>query len=194
MAKTIRFWSLFVLMLLSMYSCNERPYKAKEKLALKKQSLQTKIGDKFVIGNILDSSGRLVQLDFTQSDLTIIDFWFDQCPPCIDEMKQFESLLKGKEEKLNVISISINRYGLWKSILQQPEDRFSFLSKDLKNWKHYNLQSSEDERLNNNLPMDNQEQLRNKLNVTFYPAYFIIDRSGIINARPVSAVDYIKSL
>ncbi|HEX8277929.1 MAG TPA: redoxin family protein, partial [Segetibacter sp.] len=157
-------------------------------------SLQTKVGEKFMVGNIVDSSGSLAQLDFTQSEVIVIDFWFNECPPCIEEMKQFKKLLKGKEEKGKVISISINRYGLWKSILEKPVGRFSFLSNNVKNWRHYNLRSSQDERLKNDVPRDNNEQLQNKLNVTFYPAYFIVNRSGIIISRPVSAVDYIKGL
>ena len=194
MIKNLLFYSLFALIISSIYGCNEGTEKGKEGLELKKKSLQTKVGEKFVVGNIIDSSGRVVQLDFTQSDITIIDFWFNECPPCVDEMKQFENLLKGKEKRLNVVSISINGYGLWKSILEKPFGRFSFLSNNVNNWKHYNLQSLEDERLKNNVPMDSQEQLQRDLNVTFYPAYFILDRSGVILSRPVSAVDYIKTL
>ncbi|TDH25629.1 TlpA family protein disulfide reductase [Segetibacter sp. 3557_3] len=135
-----------------------------------------------------------MQLDFTQYDRTVIDFWFSECPPCIAEMKQFEKLLRGKEKNLQVISISINRYGLWKSILEKPTGTFFFLSADVDNWKHYNLRSSQDERLKNDIPLDNNEQLQKRLNVTFYPAYFVVDRSGVIIARPISAVDYIKDL
>jgi thiol-disulfide isomerase/thioredoxin len=194
MIKALLVYSLFVPILLSMYGCNEGTDQAQERLELKKKSLQTKVGEKFVVGNIIDSSERLVQLDFTKSDITIIDFWFNECPPCIEEMKQFVTLLKGREKKITVISISINGYGLWKSILQKPVGRFSFLTNQVSNWEHYNLQSVEDESLKNIVPADSQEQLKSDLNITFYPAYFVVDRFGVILSRPVSAVDYIKAL
>ena len=192
--KTLLLYSLIVLMLLNFCGCNGRTDKGKERLELKGESLHTKIGEKFAIGNLVDSSGSLVQLDFTQSNVTVIDFWFNECPPCIQEMTQFETILKGKEKEVSVISISINSYNLWKSILKKPTERFSFLSSNISNWRHYSLQSMEDERLKNNVPIDNQEQLQKRLNVTFYPAYFVVDRFGVIVSRPVSAVDYIKAL
>jgi hypothetical protein len=77
-------------------------------------------------------------------------------------MQEFENLIKAKGEKISVISILINGYGLWKSILGKPVGRFSFLSNNVRNWKHYNLQSPEDERLKNTVPIDNQEQLQKK--------------------------------
>jgi hypothetical protein len=57
MIKTLLFYALSVLMLLNMYSCNERADKAKEGFELKGKSLQTKIGEKFMIGNVLDFPG-----------------------------------------------------------------------------------------------------------------------------------------
>src|SRR5688572_25862936 len=79
-------------------------------------SLQEHIGEKFELEKIIDTTGKEVNLDFSQSETTIIDFWFNECPPCISEMQQFENLLEGKDDKVSIISISINRFTLWKTI------------------------------------------------------------------------------
>ena len=157
-------------------------------------SLKENIGEKFQVDNIIDSSGGLIKLEFSKSEITIIDFWFSDCKPCLKEMKQFEKILLGKEKKVTVISISINRFSLWKKILAEHNVRFSFLSGSAPNWKHYNLQSMIDEKLKNDIPKDNIDELIKKFNVTFYPAFFVVDKDGIIKSRPVSAVDYITQL
>lgn len=82
-----------------------------------KKSLTEHIGDTFQIQNVLDSSGNHVELDFSKSDLTIIDFCFNECPPCTNEMKQFSEVLADKEGKISVISISINQFWCWKPTL-----------------------------------------------------------------------------
>ncbi len=187
-------YSLKITFVLIFSACTVHNNNDQQRLEVKHdKSLQTKIGDTFIIGNIVDSSGRLVQLDFSKNDLTVVDFWFNDCPPCIEEMKQFENVLKGKEDKINIISISINSFSVWKSILQNPKDRFAFLSNNVSNWKHYDLQSA-DEKLNNPIPKDNQKQVEDKLNVRFFPAYFVVGSAGVILSRPKSAVDYIKTL
>ncbi len=53
----------------------------------------TQIGQHFKLNNIVDTSGSKVELDFSQSELTIIDIWNNNCPPCIEEMKQFLNLM-----------------------------------------------------------------------------------------------------
>ncbi len=51
-----------------------------------------------------------------------------------------------------------------------------------------------DEKLKNDVPIDSQAEVKNKFNVAFFPAYFVVDKNGIIKSRPVSAVDYITQL
>ncbi len=46
----------------------------------------------------------------------------------------------------------------------------------MSNWKHYNLQSMVDEKLKNDIPIDSQEEVKNKFNVTFFPAYFVVQK------------------
>ncbi|MEO6069091.1 MAG: redoxin family protein [Chitinophagaceae bacterium] len=161
-------------------------------LEAKIKSLSDNIGDNFKINNVLDSSGKEVQLDFSKSDVTIIDFWFDDCPPCINEMSQFSNLLAGKEGKISVISISINPFWVWKPYLLNPNGRLSFLNNNTSNWTQYVLYTPTDEKLKNTISVDRQKQLRENFNVRFFPAYFVVDKKGIIKERPESAVEFIK--
>lgn len=154
--------------------------------------LEKNIGDRFELDNILDSTGKSTTLDFSNSAITIIDFWNNSCPPCIMEMKQFEDLLKGKESKISIYSISVNQYWLWKPTLAEHKGNFSFLNSSAPNWKQYNLKTTQDAKLRNEFSKDRIDEIEKKYNVTFYPSYFVVDRNGIIISRPESAVEFIK--
>ena len=165
-----------------------------KKFNKQKKSLTDHIGEKFEISNILDSAGNKIKLDFSKSDLTIIDFWFNDCPPCISEMNQFATELSGKNKRISVISISINQFWLWKKTLKEHTGRFEFLDNSLSNWTQYVLETKNDEKLKNDISVDRLLDLQKAYNVTFFPAYFVVDRNGMIQERPVSAVDYISKL
>ncbi len=123
-------------------------FKRYETDAVKKRQLITNhIGEKFKIGNVIDTSGADVNVTFERSDLTIIDFWFNTCPPCIEEMQQFNSLLQKQEGKISVISVSINSFNVWSSLFRTQNPAFSFLLKPNKNWTHVALKSNENPNL-----------------------------------------------
>ncbi|MDB5201180.1 MAG: Redoxin [Ferruginibacter sp.] len=171
--------------------CNERD---KKQATTHLSSLEKNIGEPFTMRDIRDSSGLPVTIDFTGSRMTIIDFWFSTCPTCIEEMRQFPELLKGKESKLKIISISINRFQLWKQIFKAPGSRFDFLQPKLANWAHYNISIPADDQLKNDISISRQQELVKQYDLAFFPAYFVVDPKGIIVARPASAVAYIKAL
>lgn len=183
---------IYVFTLILIASCNGNTNS--DRLEVHKNSLAKNIGKKFELSGILDSTGHTVLLDFSKSDITIIDFWFNNCPPCIEEMNQFAGILSGKEKKVTVISISINQFGVWESILKTHTGKFAFLNNEIPNWSQYVLQAKDDEKLHNEISVDRLIELQRDFNVTFFPAYFVVDKGGKILVRPVSAVDYIKSL
>ena len=78
----------------------------------KSQSRDVYIGKHFELTGFIDSSGNTVQPDFSANDITLVDFWFRACPTCLDEMKQFETVLKAAEKKVTVISICIDDYSV----------------------------------------------------------------------------------
>lgn len=181
-------WALFCILLVLVLPCacqintNKKDRQAK--------ALSTHIGEKFQLDNIVDSSGRLITLNLSLSDITIIDLWFNTCPPCIAEMTQFALLLPGKEKKINVISLSINNFPLWKKTLEEHGGRFSFLASSIPNWQHYNLRSAAE--VKQQVPADRLDELRDKYDVELFPAYFVLDKNGIILSRPASAVKFIS--
>jgi len=186
--KTSCILAIFIVLVIG---CNQAK---NERFDNQKKSLSENIGEKFELVNVLDSSGNEVLLNYTNSEFTIIDFWNNSCPPCIEEMKQFSVLLKGKEHQVSVISISVNQFWLWKPTLTLHTGRFSFINNNTPNWTHFVLHSNQDAKLKNEFSIDRIEELERDYNVAFFPAYFVLDRNGIIKSRPESAVEFIKSL
>jgi hypothetical protein len=66
------------------------------------------------------------------------------------------------------------------------------LSKQVPNWKHLVLKSSEDPRLRNEIPGDNVRLLENTFQSTNMPMYFVLEKSGIIKATPFSLSKYLE--
>lgn len=149
-------------------------------------------GQKFDFGAYLDANKKLATLDLAKSNRTIVDFWFSDCPPCLQEMKQFPALVKGREKDVQIVSISINSFAKWKEVLQAQSGPFAFLSHRISNWDHLVMKSNEDPRLNNDIPADNTQALMERFQSGNFPMYFVLDREGTIIATPFSAVDYIR--
>lgn len=114
----------------------------------------TKIGQQFKLENIVDTSGANINFDFSRSEMTIIDIWNNSCPPCIEEMKQFPGLIKGKESKISIYSLSITQFWLWKPTLKNHRGAFGFLDYDVPNWKQYNLMTTDNPKFKNVISAD----------------------------------------
>lgn len=160
----------------------------KYRLQAKRQAVNQQVGKQFPVLPLQDVNGKSVSPDLSKSDNTIIDFWYRNCPACVREMQQFERVLKGKEETVTVISVSIDPNEVWQKTLSGSVPAFSFISKPVENWHHLLL----------NFPQvgggkNNAEHLSELLSVTSFPAYFVLDKQGVIKATPASAVSYIKT-
>ena len=189
--RSIKSFAVVMLASLLFVSCKSN---SKEDKASEKKGMGQNIGDVFKLENILDSAGNNVKLDFTKSDVTIIDFWSNECPPCISELNQFGSILANKETMVSVISISLNQPWAWKESRVNHKGKFAFFEKGLPNWSHYVLQTTEDRALQNSISTDRLQELEKTYNVSFFPAYFVVDKNGKILQRPESAVEYIIQL
>jgi len=151
-------------------------------------SLNQQVGEMFPLLPLLDTTASQVTPDWSQ-EITIIDFWYKNCPGCIEEMMQFEEVLKGKEAAVSIISISIDAYEDWKALMDGHDQRLSFITKPVTNWQHLLLKV-------NNGPYSrgiNSQHLSQKLAVMGYPSFFVVDKKGIIQATPESAVAYIQA-
>jgi thiol-disulfide isomerase/thioredoxin len=156
----------------------------------KQERLGTQIGKIFQLKNLVDSSGRPASVDFSQTPVNIIDFWFRRCPSCILEMQQFKDLLKGRENETSITSISIDGFGEWKQVLEGKYGRLSFVASPSPNWKHLAMLpqgSSED------AYTINSRQLNEQFGVSSYPSVLVTDNKGNILSISFSAVDVIRS-
>jgi len=139
--------------------------------------LNQNINKKLELNYIVDTLGNKEELNF-ESNVTIIDFWFVGCAPCISEMRQFDALLKGREKEISIFSISIDDAKYWKN------SNSPFLTKTVNNWKFYGLNSKK-------LP-DKNKYLQDLFNINHFPSYIVVDKKGNIIEVPKSAVAYIK--
>jgi hypothetical protein len=60
-----------------------------------------------------------------------------------------------------------------------------------KNWNHLVLNSTESEKLNNDVPIDNIQTIQNTFQITGFPMYFVLDTSKTIIATPLSLSEYL---
>jgi len=139
--------------------------------------LNQNINKKLELNYIVDTLGNKVVLNF-DSKVTIIDFWFVGCAPCVNEMRQFDALLKGKDKEISVFSISIDDAKYWKN----PNS--PFLTKTVSNWKFYAMDSK--------ALADKNKYLQDLFNFKHFPSYIVIDKKGNIIEVPISAVAYIE--
>ena len=153
-----------------------------------------KIGKPFIELSLIDTTAAGQTIDFNQAALTIVDFWFGDCPGCLDEMKDFSRLLKKHNDSVQIVSVSINSLANWKSLFYSDLKRYHFLKTSNSNWKHYTLKSNENPRLRNDIPTDNHDFIRTHFNTHTFPVYFVINREGVVVETPASAVDYLRSL
>jgi cytochrome oxidase Cu insertion factor (SCO1/SenC/PrrC family) len=180
--KIVLFIPFFVASLFAFYQFK------KLRLESKRQSVNQYAGQKFPALPLLDKEGKTVVPDLIQSEYTIIDFWFRNCPGCIAEMGQFKDVLKGKGKKVSIISISIDANEEWQQALNGSAPAFLFITKPVGNWHHLLLNFPQEQGYKNNT-----QRLFEILGITGFPSFFVLDKNGIIKATPVSAVSYIKT-
>ncbi len=184
---TTRFLYSFCLLTVILSSCEPQNNN-------KTNVTENNIGEQFELSNIVDTIGNFIKLDFSKSEINIIDFWNNSCAPCIEEMKQFPNLLKDKKSKVSIFSISVNQFWLWKNTLSEHKNAFSFLSNSTANWRQYNLMTADNPKFKNTFSFDRLAELDSVYGVKGNPAYFVLDSTGKIISRPQSAVEYLKGM
>jgi cytochrome oxidase Cu insertion factor (SCO1/SenC/PrrC family) len=160
----------------------------KWRLDNKRYAINQSIGKQFPNLPLQDENGNTVSLNVATTELTMVDFWYRNCPACIREMQQFKTVLKGKETGIKVISISIDPDNVWKKTLEGTVPAFSFFADRVPNWQHLLVNFP-----GHDTGKSNAQQLSEILSVTSFPSYFVLNNKGIIVATPPSAVDYITT-
>ncbi len=166
---------------------------------------QKHIGKRFDLSNLMDIEGNRTVIKFS-TDFTIVDFWFKGCGPCLEEMKQFETLISGLEKKLTMVSISIDDVRTWKPLFSECSI-IPFLNKKVDNWNHYVLidttinQKDTIKKVRNGITIYSESSIRkmtgrdfiiNEYGIHSFPGYLVLDKDGIVIESPLKVTDYIK--
>ena len=127
------------------------------------------------------------------ADITLVDFWYSGCGPCVEEMREFNALISGKENEINIVSISIDGKEYWKRSFQ-ANSPLSFLRKETSNWKHYNITDSTFLMVEKELVARGGPGLNftKELGLNAFPSYLVLDKNGVLIDLPHSGVDYIR--
>lgn len=105
--------------------------------------------------------------------LTLVDFWFSYCSPCIAEMSFYSDVYtRYKEEGFEIISISTDR------------------SQDVVKWKK---QIDKNNMLWHQV-LDENGAVSKKFNITKFPTNFLLDENGKILKRDVSKIELLSIL
>jgi hypothetical protein len=153
--------------------------------------VQKYVGKRFEFKNVLDRENNNVDLEFS-AEITLIDFWYRGCSPCLKEMKKFSSLISGMGNKINIISISTDPSESW-DFMFQKDFSIPFLTKQIINWKHYVLIDSTFLTIDNNLVTKGSGfDFTSGLGLIVFPSYLVLDKNGVLVDLPNSGVDYIR--
>ena len=119
--------------------------------------------------------GELKSFSDYKGKVLLVDFWFQGCQPCLEEMKFFPELLKKYDSELAIMSISIDSKEAIEYLLEKKPKPWNFLISDNKNWTFYY-----DNRKDNSFVKE--------LGVASYPTYLLFDKNGELISTPFSGI------
>lgn len=124
--------------------------------------------------------GELKSFSVYKGKVLLVDFWFQGCKPCLEEMKLFPELLEKYGSELAVMSISIDHKERTKYLLEQKPKPWNFLVSDKKNWTFYN---------------DNRKDssLVHELKIVEYPTYLLFDKKGDLISTPNNGIGAVEN-
>lgn len=135
-----------------------------------------RIGKQFPFIYLLDTSGNNKTLNITLgSKYTLIDFWFSDCYPCIEQFPEMKNLFHKYGDKFQIVGISIDglpRIDNWKETIIKLQ----------LTWAQY---------------LDLNGEHAGKLAINSFPTNFLLDNMGRILYINLDMVDlkwFLKSL
>ena len=118
--------------------------------------LENFIGKKLPFENLIEINGDEFNLESLNGKPTLVNLWFVNCPPCIEEMPYLNKLKENYGDKVNFLAITFNKK-------KKVDD---FLLKRTFNFTHIIDARVEMDKLNNNS----------------YPLNIYLDKDGIIQS------------
>ena len=119
--------------------------------------------------------GELKSFSDYKGKVLLVDFWFQGCQPCLEEMKFFPELFKKYNSQLAIMSISVDPKERTEYLLQEKPKPWNFLLSDNENWTFYN----------DNLK---EKSFVKELEVSSYPTYLLFDKNGELISTPFSGI------
>ena len=94
------------------------------KMPRPKESLFFKNGDQFKLGKITDIDGKKIDLKNNVGKITVVNFWFVNCPPCRSEIPDLNNLAKKYgSDSVRFVAIALDdRYKLREFLKSMPFD------------------------------------------------------------------------
>jgi thiol-disulfide isomerase/thioredoxin len=130
--------------------------------SLTKEKLYKLLGTTFPSFELKDISGSPMTQKDLSGQVTVLNFWFTGCQPCISEMPELNRLTE-KFESVNFVAFTFNDMNSVNNFLLNH------------NFKYIQLPNAND--------------LIKALDINTYPTHMILDRNGIIKEIEVGAKD-----
>lgn len=119
--------------------------------------------------------GELRSFSDYNGKVLLVDFWFQGCQPCLEEMKYFPELLKKYDSELAIMSISIDSKEATRYLLENKPKPWDFLISDNNDWTFYNVNMK-------------ANSLITELPIVEYPTYLLFDKNGNFINTPFSGI------
>jgi thiol-disulfide isomerase/thioredoxin len=114
------------------------------------------IGEKLPFESLIDLAGNKINLNSLNGKPTMVNLWFVNCKPCIEEIPELNRIKKNYGDRVNFLAVTFNS----KEVVNK------FLSKNQFDFNHIIDAQSEIDKLNNNS----------------YPLNLYLDKNGIITS------------
>jgi len=144
----------------------------------KTYKVQTLLNRSMPLFSATDITGKYYDAKRFKNKVIFINFWFLDCPPCIQELKQLSDLYKNYSTNPNVVFISINFY--------KTKDIKSFISTSDtlevggKIRTHYKKFLSFNNLIQYPIISSTDKKIEKLYKIEAWPTSLIIDKKGII--------------
>lgn len=128
--------------------------------------------EKLPVAEVTNTDGKKIQLLDKIDKLTLIDYWATWCKPCIEEMPYLEEIKEKYNDKLDIVSISVDSHiKLWEKYFDKMKH------KENQYWV-------EDKNPIKDLIIEEVEDTKGVKSITFYlPRFFLINKDGEIISK-----------
>lgn len=113
--------------------------------------LQSEINKKFPIENLADENGKKFTPDYLKGKITLLNFWFTTCEPCLEELPFMNKLQSELGTEINFVAVTFNSKDKVQDFLRHHAFNFTHIT---------------------DMPKEMQVLSRR------YPMTFIIDKNG----------------